>query len=359
MSSLQPSSSASRTSFAIFAAFACAFVAACADTGEWAQQRRFAMGTWVDTIYFSPDEQTLDRIDTELDEFLRQYEVDYYAWADGELGRLNAALASGRQFVASTELGKLLERSRDLSVSSGGFFDPGVGALVEAWGFHSAESDPREPDQDFLNAWRRSHPSITDLRFDGLTLSTTTTQLLIDLGGIAKGEFVDRVLERFVAAGFSDVLVNAGGDVRAIGQRGERKWSVGIQAPRAPGLLGSIALEDGEAAFTSGDYERYYEADDGRRHHLIDPVTGLPATHTQAVTVIADNGALADAAATALFVAGPAHWRNVAAALGIVYVLRVDASGSIEMTPKMRERVRMQAAAETATMTNDLLLARL
>jgi thiamine biosynthesis lipoprotein len=317
------------------------------------------MGTWVDTVYSTPDARTLERVGAELDELLGRYEIDYYAWADGELGRLNAALSSGNDFTASRELVDLLARARELTRSSDGFFDPGVGTLVEAWGFNSAESEPREPDAAFLDAWSRGHPSITDLHIDGRRLSADTTGLLIDLGGIAKGEIIDRILEQFGAAGVNDVLVNAGGDVRVRGMRGERSWTIGIQSPRAAELLGSIALDDGEAAFTSGDYERFFETDDGRRHHLIDPVTGRPAEHTQAVTVIADNGALADAAATALFVAGPANWRRIAAALGIVYVLRVDASGSIEMTPAMRERVRMQGTEEPATINDESNLARL
>ncbi len=308
------------------------------------------MGTWVDTVYPAPDQADGRLIGTRVDELLSRFEIDYYAWADGELGRLNAALAAGSDFSASPQLVDLLERARDLSRASDGFFDPGVGALVEAWGFHSADTEPREPAAAFLDAWSRAHPSIADLQVDGLRLSAASTDLLIDLGGIAKGEVVDRILEALAAVGVEDVLVNAGGDVRVLGMRGARNWTIGIQSPRAAELLGSVPLYDAEAAFTSGDYERFFETDDGRRHHLIDPRTGQPATHTQAVTVIASNGALADAAATALFVAGPEHWRRIAAALGVEYVLRVDASGGIEMTPAMRERVRMQATEEPATM---------
>lgn len=331
----------------------------CSAPDEWVEQRRYAMGTWVDSVYLTPDEHTQMLISNEVDDLLGRYEVDYYAWADGELGHLNTALGAGRSFTASAELAALLRLSKALSVSSDGFFDPGVGALVEAWGFHSADQDPGTPAAAFLEQWQRDPTSIAELRIDGRLLSTDSRRLVIDLGGIAKGEIIDRLLERFIAIGIDNVLINAGGDVRVRGARGDRKWTVGIQAPRSAGLLGSIELNDGEAAFTSGDYERFYEADDGRRHHLIDPKTGNPAAHTQSLTVIADNGALADAAATALFTAGPAHWRSVAAALGIASVLRVDASGSIEMTPAMRERVRMRSAAETATMFHEQRLARL
>jgi thiamine biosynthesis lipoprotein len=349
MNSSPPLSNTSRASTAAVAVLAGLLAAACAEDRQWVEERRFAMGTWVDTIYQPPDEPTRQRIESALDTLLHRYEVDYYAWADGELGRLNAALSRGDSFVASAELHDLLERSRELSLASGGLFDPGVGALVEAWGFNSADNTPGEPEAAFLEQWRTAQPSIVDLLIDDRVLSTTQRDLVIDLGGIAKGEVIDRILDRFAAAGIDDVLINAGGDVRVLGTRGERSWTIGIQSPRAQTLLGSIMLESAEAAFTSGDYERFYEADGARRHHLLNPKTGLPATHTQAVTVIARNGALADAAATAIFIAGPRRWREVAADLGIALVLRVDAEGDVEMTPAMRERVRMQAGGEPVT----------
>jgi thiamine biosynthesis lipoprotein len=102
-----------------------------------------------------------------------------------------------------------------------------------------------------------------------------------------------------------------------------------------------VELRDGEAAFTSGDYERYFDSAGGRMHHILDPTTGYPATHTQAVTVLADEGTLADAAATAIFVAGPARWRDVARKMAVDAVLRVTSDGQIEVTPAMRDRLQI------------------
>jgi len=326
-------------------------LAGCSSDDGWLQHRRFAMGTWVDTIHPKLDPEIGGRIEHDIDAALRRYEIDYYAWADGELGRLNAAIADGESFEASDELTDLLNRAQALSLRSGGYFDPGVGAAVEAWGFHDAQSQPHEPSAEFFESWTANRIGIADLRIEGNRVSSTDDRLTIDLGGIAKGEVVDRLLEHFAAEGVENVLINAGGDVRVLGRHDRRRWSIGIQSPRdAADLIGSIELFDGEAVFTSGDYERFFETDTGRRHHLLDPVSGLPATHTQAVTVIARNGSLADAAATAIFVAGPLHWREIADSLDIRYVLRVDSDGAIEMTPAMRERVRMQADPEPVTM---------
>ena len=316
---------------------------------SFVEQRIFAMGTWVDLVYRSVDPSADAAVAVSIEAALREFEVDYYAWADGELALLNEALANGRAYAPAPDMQALLRRAQRMSELSDGFFDPGVGALVEAWGFHSSLTTAAELTPDSIQAWLRDRPSIAGLRIDGANLSSLNPQLLIDLGGIAKGEAVDRIVALLGEAGISDALVNAGGDVRAVGRRDERPWRVGIQAPRSAGLLGSIALQSGEAVFTSGDYERYFETDGTRRHHLLDPTTGYPATHTQAVTVIAKNGASADAAATALFIAGPANWRRIAEQLEISAVLRVDASGEVEMTPQMRARVDLQEDAETAT----------
>jgi thiamine biosynthesis lipoprotein len=302
------------------------------------------MGTWVDTIYPAAAAQSQALDATELDQIINQFALDYYAWADGELGRLNTALSAGDTFIASRGMTELLTYAQELTADSNGYFDPGVGAMVEAWGFHSADATPALPPGEVLNRWQQNRPSITELQIAEREISAPAGALQIDLGGIAKGEIVDRILQRLTAAGIDNALVNAGGD---------RKWSIGIQAPRTVELLGRIELNSGEAAFTSGDYERFFESGDERQHHLLNPSSGLPATHTQAVTVIAATGALADAAATAIFVAGPANWRKIALALGIHFVLRIDASGAVEMTAAMRERVRMQAAMETATMQID------
>jgi len=100
-----------------------------------------------------------------------------------------------------------------------------------------------------------------------------------------------------------------------------------------------LLLHDGEAAFTSGDYERYVERDGRRWHHILDPTTGRPAQHTAAVTVVTTDGTTADAAATALLVAGPDRWRGLARDLGVDSVLRVAADGSAQMTEPMRARI--------------------
>ena len=319
-------------------------ISACSQSPQLVERRVYAMGTWVDLAVVAAPETAAAALD-EAAAFLRRFETDYYAWAaDGELVRLNRALADGRAAIVSPEMAALLAEAKRLSAASGGAFDPGVGALVELYGFHDAAVEPRAPAPDELGAWLAAGASIQALEIDGLRVAARRPMLL-DLGGIAKGAAVDRIVELLASRGITAALVNAGGDLRVLGRRGDRPWRIGIQSPRADLVLGTIELEDGEAAFTSGDYERFVELGGERLHHILDPRTGRPASGTQGVTVIARDGVSADAAATALFVAGDA-WAEVADALDVDAVLRVDASGKVEATEAMRRRLAAGAAEQ-------------
>ena len=96
-----------------------------------------------------------------------------------------------------------------------------------------------------------------------------------------------------------------------------------------------------ESLFTSGDYDRNFIYEGKTYHHIIDPRTGYPAEGTRSVTVAHTDATTADAAATALFVAGPDHWHEVARRMGMRYVLLVDSEGTVHMNPAMAERLEL------------------
>ena len=295
------------------------------------------MGTWVEIAVFASEDTAAEVFD-EAERLLRRFEVDYYAWGDGELARVNRELAENGEATAEPAMAALLREARRITVASEGAFDPAVGALVELWGFHSALAEPAPPPSEAIDAWRESGATLASVEIDGTILRTDVPGLKLDLGGIAKGEAVDLLVALVARHGIRDALVNAGGDLRVLGRREGRPWRIGIKDPRAESVLGVIELEDGEAAFTSGDYERFVDRDGRRLHHILDPRTGFPADATRAVTVIARRGVDADAASTALFVAGD-EWSRIAPSVGAEAVLRVDAAGEIEATESMRRRI--------------------
>ena len=106
-------------------------------------------------------------------------------------------------------------------------------------------------------------------------------------------------------------------------------------------MLGTISTSGDESIFTSGDYERHFVWEGRRYHHIIDPRTGYPARGSRSVTIIHPDAATADAAATALFIAGPSEWHTIARQMGIRYVMLVDDEDNIHMNPAMQERVEL------------------
>jgi thiamine biosynthesis lipoprotein len=329
-----------------------ALLAACGEQHPpMLEERILAMGTMVDIALEAPSQNEGEAAVREAEAMLREYERDYYPWSEGELARLNAGIREGRPVTVTPAMARLLGEARALSSRSKGLFDPGVEPLVQLWGFDHARSlGPAPPKAEAIAALLARRSSIAALRIDGVRVESRSKALQLDLGGIAKGQAVDEIIELLRRHGVTNAMVNAGGDLRVIGRHRARAWRIGIKDPRRRGVLGAIELRDGEAAFTSGDYERYFEYHGTRYHHLLDPATGRPATHTRAVTVIAEDGVKADAAATALFVAGPTRWRSIAETLGVRYVLRVDASGQIELTEPMRRRLETTDGRPTSTL---------
>lgn len=279
----------------------------------------------------------------DIERRFRRAEIDWYAFGSGELANVNARLSRGQPAAISPDLAPLIARAITLHSQSGGLFDPGVCALVRLWQFDSAENlatAPAPPPEAERQALLASQGTLADLRFDGSTVSSSRP-LCIDLGGMAKGTALEQARTVLAKHGIESALLDIGGSSQlAIGQKGSKPWVIGLKDPRAGRVIGRLTLAPGEAASTSGDYERSYTRDGRRYHHILDPATGEPTTATASATVLAMDAELADAATTALMVAGPARFREVSKALGIVDALLITTSRELLTTPGMAERLR-------------------
>ncbi|MFP5307754.1 MAG: FAD:protein FMN transferase [Gammaproteobacteria bacterium] len=319
-------------------------------------EREFlALGTLVSVSLYLDENQ--DRAAAEaalhdLEGYLHDYEQRWRAWGDGELARLNGRLAQGEAVPIPPAMTRLFARAAVLSAASGGRFDVRLGRLVELWGFHDEtrfRSAPPEPQaiREIVDALAAAAPLVPDAERYG-----PAPQVWLDFGAIAKGDATDLAVERLRAAGYASSIVNLGGNLRTAGRRGERPWRIGIRHPRPDAgrqLLATIETGDDEAVITSGDYERYFEHDGQRYHHLLDPRTGYPATGLLTVTVVASEGALADAASTALFVAGADAWRDTARGLGIDKAFVVDRDGRVQITQALAGRVHFADGVDAET----------
>ena len=307
------------------------------------QQESFVFGTRVEILIAGLEEaRARPAADAVLREFDRLHRT-YHAWQPSELYELNTAIAAGKSAVVKAEMAALLTDAQRFSALGNGLFDPGIGRLIQLWGFQSDEFKAALPAPDVLASWRKSRPSISDLVLDGPRVRSRKKQVAIDLGGYLKGYALDRASTLLREHGANNALVNIGGNVMALGTKNGEPWRVGIQHPRQPGPLAVLALKDGEAVGTSGDYQRYFELDGQRYCHLLDPHSGEPVMHTQALTVLIPSGqaagTLSDMASKPLFIAGD-RWPELAAKLEVDHVLRVTARGEIEISAKLRERLQ-------------------
>jgi thiamine biosynthesis lipoprotein len=202
-------------------------------------------------------------------------------------------------------LSEVLRLGLEIGLASGGAFDIGMGDAATAWGFGPEAAAP-ERIRSAMTAKRV--PTHQALEIDGTTgLVRKTSQLALDLNGIAKGYGVDRLAETLTAHGIGDALVGIDGEMRALGLRPDGEaWTIAVEAPdparRAPHTI--LALQDAAVA-TSGDYRHWVEVQGRRLSHTMDPGRGAPLIASPAsVTVVARTCAEADAWATALMVKG-------------------------------------------------------
>ena len=326
-----------------FLILACALLLAACGRTPVQEQQAYVFGTRVEVLVVSPDPaQGRQAIAAVLREFDRMHRA-YHAWQPSELSDLNLAIAEGRPQQVTPELAAFIREAQELSQQGEHLFDPGIGQLIKLWGFQSDEFKAELPAEAGIKAWLASKPSIADLTITDGVVTSSNRDVALDFGGYLKGVALDRAAGILRAQRIDNALINIGGNVMALGSKQGRKWRVGIQHPRQPGPLATVALENGEGIGTSGDYQRFFEVEGKRYPHLLDPRSGYPADHTQAVTVLIPDGAkagtLSDAASKPVFIAGPDAWRAMAKKMEIGLVLRVDRDNRVFVSEALYPRL--------------------
>lgn len=300
-------------------------------------------GTTVEITIRDAAPERAERVIGEISRTFQRMHRQWHPWEPGALMDVNRAIRDGRSSEPPESIVALIEQAQELERQSEGLFNPAIGGLLEAWGFHASERPGGPPpDAGVIAAWVERAPSMHDLEVDGGIVESRNRWVRLDFSAHAKGRAVDVAIDMLREAGIEHAIVNAGGDLRAIGHRGERPWRAAVRHPDGEGgrILATIDVGDGEAVFTSGNYERYREDEGLRYGHILNPKTGMPVDHIASVTVIHHNGAVADAAATALAVAGPDGWQGIAKNMGIDEAMLVDKEGGIHLLEGSRERFR-------------------
>lgn len=269
------------------------------DADQEASRDLFAMDTYMTlTAYGVHAQEAVDKAAEQveaLDALLSTGD------ADSEIYQLN----QNGEATLSEEGGYLVERALELYEKTEGAFDIAIYPVMQAWGFPTQEY--HVPDAKTLKE-KLALADASNVDYDKETRKISFEQdgMEIDLGGIAKGYTSSQIMKIYEACGVTSGLVNLGGNVQALGCKTDgSKWRVAIQSPDdTEDYLGILEIEN-QAVITSGGYERYFEEDGVTYHHIIDPATGYPAdSGLVSVTIVSDDGTLADGLSTSLFIMG-------------------------------------------------------
>jgi thiamine biosynthesis lipoprotein len=256
----------------------------------------FAMDTSIDLKIYG-DEAVLDKAEEEIN---RIESLLSKTKSESEIYALNNKTSD----TVSTETEKLLNTALKLGEETNGAFDITIAPVVELWGF--PDKNFRVPETEELNK------ALESVDYKNITLENGKVNIKnnsqIDLGGIAKGFTSDSLMKLFAENGIKSGLVSLGGNVQAIGTKPNGDmWNVAIQNPfdeSGESYIGAVKIAD-KAVITSGGYQRYFVYDDVKYHHIINPETGYPAdSGLVSVTIVSENGTLADGLSTSLYVMG-------------------------------------------------------
>ncbi len=269
---------------------------------DWVRRNEAIMGTAIYVELWHPDQQAGESaIDAVIDEMHRIDRLMSTYKPDSEISRVNDRAAT-EPVLVSDELKNLILKSLELSELTGGAFDITYASVGHHYDFRERQRPDDATIEKALPAVDYRHV-IVDEPID--TVRFAREGVRIDLGGIAKGYAVERGISILRDLGVRHASVSAGGDSRILGDRKGRPWLVGIRDPRGDHTeyITRIPVID-EAVSTSGDYERYFDEDGVRYHHIIVPSTGKSAGEVHSVTIIGPNATMTDGLSTSVFVLG-------------------------------------------------------
>ncbi|UCG38466.1 MAG: FAD:protein FMN transferase [bacterium] len=303
------------------------------------KETRFMMGTLVEVSVYAPEKAAVQAVSRAFDRMAQLERVAHAGHEDSPLARLRR----GEAVVLEGDLARILEAGMAVARASSGAFDPAMGELVDLWGL-SMDRPRRPSDGEIGEALARK----AGLALPSGACCPGGAPVWMDLGGVAKGYAVDMAVELLVDAGVASGVVNAGGDLRTFGRRpGRGIWKIGIQDPDSPQELAGVLQVGQLSVATSGDYQRYFEEDGVRYHHILDPATGYPArSGLRSVTVLAPDCVTADALATAVFVLGAEKGMKLLEGWPGAEGVLIKEDGTVLLTGGIGDGIRFERAGK-------------
>jgi len=298
---------------------------------EWYSDEQSIMGTRVQVELWSENEATaLTAIAAVMQEMHRIDGLLSPYIETSELSRMNRE-AFDHPVQITRETYELLKKSRQISELTGGAFDI---TYASAGHYYDYRAGQVPSDRELTKAIEAIDYHFVALSDDPENPAVRYLHqgVYVDLGGIAKGYAVDRCIQMLSAAGFDESMVSAGGDSRILGDRRGKPWTVGIKDPREKGRMAAILPLENTAVSTSGDYERFFEKDGVRYHHILDPSTGDSAREVRSVTILGPEATFTDALSTSVFVMGVKPGLKLVNRLPGIDAILVDSHGKLHFS---------------------------
>ena len=293
---------------------------------EWVVRDGEAMGTTIHVEVWNENQALAEQVADEVIGVMNHVDQLMSPYIESsELSQVNR-LASQAPVQTSEELFNVIERSLYYSELTNGAFDITYASIGYMYDFRESvrpskhQLDSRLQQIDYKNI-------VLDAADNSIFFKDDNVR--IDLGGIAKGYAVDLAIEKAIQSGIENILVTAGGDSRILGDRLGRPWVIGIRHPiDKDQVIAKIPLVN-ESLSTSGDYERYFDEDGVRYHHIIDPKTGDSARDVRSVTILGPYAIDTDALSTSIFVMGPRKGLELLDSLPEIEGIIVDQNGNL------------------------------
>jgi FAD:protein FMN transferase len=260
--------------------------------------------------------------------------------AASAISRINDA--GGRPVAVPAEIIDVIEEARAISELTNGAFDITFAGLGRLWDFKRTPPVLPDPAEIARRLPLIDYRRVAIDRAAG-TVTLTEPGARIGLGGIGKGYAVDRAAAILEARGVNDFIVSGGGNLLVSGAKGKTPWTIGVRDPRGPdgSYLARVRLPGGGGVSTSGDYERFFEIDGRRYHHILDPRTGYPARGLVSATIFAPTAMRADGLSTGVFVLGPEKGMALVEALPDVEGVLIDEGLAIHVSSGLKGRVEI------------------
>lgn len=303
------------------------------------KRTRLLMGTIVEISLFDEEERPEAEalVHAAFDEMKRLEGLLGRRQSGSDIWRINRS--SGESLPISLETTEVISEGLRFQDLTDGTFDIYLGRLMALWDFDGERTSPPSR-KEVKGLLKDKLAGSVEIDRSGNSL-LKRGKVHLDLGGIAKGYIIDEASRLIRQEGVRNFIINAGGDMRIHGRKGERPWRIGLQHPRKSGKIFAhldIAEKD-IAIVTSGDYERFFVHEGKRYHHILDPASGFPAKGLISATVLAKDTKTADALCTAIFVMGMEKGMALIESMDGVEGVLVGRDEKVFVSDGLKERV--------------------